>query len=324
MRVLVTGGAGYIGSVTAHRLIAQGSEVEILDDLSTGHRRAVPDDVVFHQGGLTTAVLDGVFRRPFDAVMHFAAFSLVGESVCDPLKYYRNNVAGTLALIERVAAGGAGCFVFSSSAAVYGEPAMMPIPETAPLNPVNPYGRTKLAMEWVLADAARSAGFPAVALRYFNAAGAVGRLGEDHRPESHLIPRLLGSVLQPELEFKIFGDDYDTPDGTCIRDYVHVADLAEAHLLALRWADQPGFTAINLGTASGHSVRQIVEVASQVTGRPLDPPVGPRRPGDPPRLVASNELAGRLLGWQPGRSDITSIVADAWRWHREFPDGYGD
>ena len=255
-------------------------------------------------------------------MVHFAAFSIVPESMADPLRYYRNNVSGTLSLLERVVAGGARRFVFSSSAAVYGEPEEIPIPERAPLLPVNPYGRTKLAMEWALADAAAAGGFAAVALRYFNAAGAVGELGEDHRPESHLIPRLLQSVLDPSADFRIFGEDYATPDGTCIRDYVHVADLAKAHVQALAWAEQPGFAAFNLGTARGHSVREIVTQASQVTGRDLDPPPGERRRGDPARLVASNALARRVLGWEPARSDLPTLLADAWQWHRTHPRGY--
>jgi UDP-glucose 4-epimerase len=323
MRVLVTGGAGYIGSVTARLLMARGHEVEILDDLSTGHQAALPPEAVWHHGRLQDrGLLERIFAHPFDAVLHFAAFSLVAESVADPLKYYRNNVGGTLDLIERVAAGGARRFVFSSSAAVYGDPALVPIHEDAPLEPVNTYGRTKLAMEWGLADAARTAGFAAVALRYFNAAGADGDLGEDHRPESHLIPRLLRYLLDPTEEFAVFGDDYPTPDGTCIRDYVHVGDLAEAHLLALLWAEEPGFTALNLGTERGHSVREIVAAAARITGHALSPTVLARRPGDPARLVASSELARCLLGWQPRRSDLESLLEEAWRWHRAHPRGY--
>jgi UDP-glucose 4-epimerase len=323
MRILVTGGAGYIGSVTAALLRDQSHDVEILDDLSTGHREAVPADTILHEGSLhDSAVLDTVFRRPFDAVVHFAAYSLVGESVRDPLKYFRNNVGGTLALIDRVARGGAGRFVFSSTAAVYGEPEQVPITEDAALSPVNPYGHTKLAMEWALADAAQAAGFSAVALRYFNAAGAWEGHGEDHDPETHLIPRLLRSLLVPGETFAVFGDDYATPDGTCIRDYIHVRDLAEAHALALAWAQDPGFTAMNLGTGHGHSVHEIVEATARVTGREVAPPVQPRRPGDPARLVAANDRARSLLGWRPVRSDVDSLLADAWAWHHEHPHGY--
>jgi UDP-glucose 4-epimerase len=322
MRVLVTGGAGYIGSVTTQQLLASGDEVEILDDLSSGHRAALPDGVRFHAGSLLdAALLDRVFARRFDAVVHFAAHSLVGESMDDPLKYYRNNVIGTLALIERVAAGGAGRFVFSSSAAVYGEPDVAPITERTATAPINPYGRTKLVMEWALADAARCGGFPAVALRYFNAAGAVRELGEDHTPETHLIPRLLRSLLDDSVDFAVFGGDYPTPDGTCIRDYVHVADLAAAHAAALRLEGTPGLTVVNLGSGHGHSVREVVAAAAAVTGRDLAPPVLPRRQGDPPRLVASNERARRLLQWRPER-DLLRILDDAWRWHRRHPHGY--
>jgi UDP-glucose 4-epimerase len=292
MRVLVTGGAGYIGSVTANHLSEQGLQVEIIDDFSTGHQDALPAGILCHAGSIADPdVLARAFRRPFDAVIHFVA-------------------------------SGVRRFVFSSSAAVYGEPEELPIPESAPLNPVNPYGRTKLAMEWLLADAARTYGVAAVALRYFNAAGAVGKLGEDHRPESHLIPNLLASILRPEREFHLFGDDYPTPDGTCIRDYIHVADLATAHLAALRWADRPGLTAINLGTARGCSVREVIDAAIRATGRSINPAVGPRRAGDPARLVAAGEKARDLLGWRPLRSDIDTILADAWRWHQAHPDGF--
>jgi len=323
MRVLVTGGAGYIGSVTARLLLRRGHEVEILDDFSAGHRQALPPGAPLHVGDLADpAVLDRAFRRPFDAVVHFAARSLVGESMQQPLPYWRVNVGGTVALLGRVALGGARRCVLSSSAAVYGEPAAVPIPESAPLAPVNPYGRTKVAMEGVLADAAVAHGLGAVALRYFNAAGAADGLGEDHEPESHLIPRLLRSLLDPAVEFRLLGDDYPTPDGTCVRDYVHVQDLAEAHALALEWAERPGFTAINLGNARGHSVREVVAAAAEVAGRPITPVIAPRRPGDPAQLVASNALARELLGWTPGRSDIRVILADAWAWHSAHPRGY--
>ncbi len=324
MRVLVTGGAGYIGSVTAAHLLARGHEVEILDDLSTGHRAALAPTAVFHQVSLHHRDgLAAVFARPFDAVIHLAAFSLVGESVRDPLKYWHNNVGGTLALLDQVVRGGARRVVFSSSAAVYGEPSTHPITEDSPRTPVNPYGHTKLAMEYALADAARAHDLAVVALRYFNAAGAVGPLGEDHAPETHLIPRLLRSLLVEGEHFAVFGDDYPTPDGTCIRDYIHVADLAEAHALALEWADTTGFTALNLGTGHGHSVQEIIRAAETVTGRTLSPPCQPRRPGDPARLVASSDRARELLDWQPRRSDVVSLLADAWAWHARNPHGYG-
>ena len=324
MRVLVTGGAGYIGSVTASVLLQRGHEVEILDDFSTGHRAAVPAGAFLRTGALQDAAcLDAAFRRPFDAVVHLAAFSLVGESVRDPLRYWRNNVGGTLALLDRVSRGGARRFVFSSSAAVYGEPPQHPITEAAPCAPVNPYGQTKLAMERALADAAAAHDIGAVALRYFNAAGASEPLGEDHAPETHLIPRLLRSLLVEGEEFAVFGDDYPTPDGTCIRDYIHVLDLADAHALALEAADRPGFLALNLGTGSGHSVREIIQAAETVTGRTLVPAIQPRRPGDPARLVASHDRAREVLGWRPRRSDVLTLLTDAWAWHRRHPHGYG-
>lgn len=324
MRILVSGGAGYIGSVTAALLVEQDHEVVILDDLSTGHRQALPSGAVFHEGRLhDRQILDEVFARSYDAVVHFAAFSLVGESVRDPLKYWDNNVGGTLALLRRAAAGGARRFVFSSSAAVYGEPDSTPITENAPLRPVNPYGATKLAMEYALAGAAAASGLAAVALRYFNAAGAWGHLGEDHTPETHLVPRLLRSLLVAGETFAVYGDDYPTPDGTCIRDYIHVRDLAEAHVLALLWADTPGFSALNLGTGRGHSVREIIAAARRVTGQEVAPPVQPRRPGDPARLVAANERANELLGWRPRRSDVDTLLNDAWAWHSAHPGGYG-
>ena len=323
MRVLVTGGAGYIGSVTVAVLRERGTDVEILDDLRTGHREAVPPGTPLHvvdllDGDAVAAVLD----RGFDAVVHFAAASLVGESVREPEKYWRNNVAGTLTLATAAAAAGVSRFVFSSSAAVYGEPAEVPIPETAPLAPVNPYGRTKAAMEALLADVAAARGLSAVALRYFNAAGAWEGLGEDHDPETHLIPRLLRSLLEEGETFAVFGDDYPTPDGTCIRDYIHVRDLADAHVAAITAALPSGLTALNLGTGRGYSVREVVAAAARVTGRTIDPPVQPRRPGDPARLVARCDRAATALGWRPRYSDLETIVADAWRWHRRHPRGY--
>ncbi len=324
MRVLVTGGAGYIGSATVQALLAKGHDVEILDNFSTGHRKALAD-VPLHAGTLQDeSFVSSVFATPFDAVIHFAAFSLVGESVTDPFKYYQNNVAGSLNLIKSVADGGAKRFVFSSTAAVYGEPDTMPIIESTPTVPVNPYGRTKLAIEYCLGDAASAVGFPAVALRYFNAAGAVPGLGEDHEPETHLIPRLLRSLIDENVSFKIFGNDYDTPDGTCIRDYIHIADLAAAHIKAIEAIDENGLTQINLGTGHGQSVQKIIECASRITGREISPAIASRRAGDPPRLVAANDKAKSVLGWMPENSDLDSIIADAWNWHSNNPDGYND
>ncbi|MBU0742003.1 UDP-glucose 4-epimerase GalE [bacterium] len=323
MRVLVTGGAGYIGSVTARALAVRGHEVEILDDFSTGHRAALLAGAALHEGSLLDGdFLAGVFARPFDAVMHFAAFSLIGESVAEPLLYYRNNVAGSAKLLSAVTVARVPRFIFSSSAAVYGKPDLALIPEDAPTVPVNPYGRTKLAMEWMLDDAAAASGLSAVALRYFNACGATSELGEDHTPETHLIPRLLRSLQDPTLGFAIYGDDYPTPDGTCIRDYIHVADLADAHVLALEWVDRPGLTVMNLGTETGHSVREVVTAVSRVTGRAITPAVAQKRAGDPPRLVAASQRARRLLDWRPTRSDLQTVIRDAWRWHGAHSGGY--
>ncbi len=323
MRVLVTGGAGFIGSVTTRVLLARGHDVEVLDDFSTGHRAALPPGIPLHEGSLLDqGFVDRVLAAPYDAVLHFAAFSLVGESAAQPLKYYRNNVGGSVNLLDAVARAGVHRFVFSSTAAVYGEPDEMPITEQAPTRPVNPYGHTKLAIEWALADTAAAAGFPAVALRYFNACGATAELGEDHDPETHLVPRLLRSLLDPEVGFAVFGDDYPTPDGTCIRDYVHVADLAEAHALALEADVRSGLSVYNLGSETGASVREILTAAAAVTGHVLDPLIEPRRPGDPARLVAGNERARRELGWRPRSSDLPAILADAWNWHRAHPRGY--
>jgi len=325
VKILVTGGAGYIGSVTTHRLLRGGHEVEVLDDFSTGHRAALAPGVPVHEGTLLDQnFLARVFARPFDAVVHFAAFSLVGESVSDPLKYWRNNVGGSIGLLKAVTEASVGRFIFSSSAAVYGEPDQVPITEDALLSPLNPYGETKLAMERALAAASEQSGMAAVALRYFNACGTDGDLGEDHDPETHLIPRLLRSVLDPTVEFRIFGNDYATPDGTCIRDYIHVCDLAEAHVLALEWAEHRGFIAMNLGTESGLSVRQVVDEVARVSGRPLDPEIAPRRGGDPARLVASSELASRELGWRAQNSDLQTIISDAWTWHQGHPRGYAE
>lgn len=325
MRVLVTGGAGYIGSVTARTLSARGHEVEIVDDFSTGHRAALLPGARLHEGSLLDGrFLAGVFERSFDAVVHFAAFSLVGESVAHPRRYIRNNVTGGALLVDAVVAAGVPDFIFSSSAAVYGEPTADLLTEETPTAPVNPYGHTKLAIEALLSAAAESCGLRAQALRYFNACGADGDLGEDHEPETHLIPSLLRAQLEPDRDFTIFGDDYPTPDGTCIRDYIHVSDLADAHARALEWEAPRGLTVMNLGTETGCSVREVVDAAARVVGRPLDPVVAPRRPGDPPRLVAGAGRARSRLGWIPSRSRLETILGDAWRWHLEHPRGYGD
>lgn len=322
MRVLVTGGAGYIGSVTAQALAARGHEVEILDDFSTGHRAAVLPGATLHEGSLLDGELLGrVLDRAFDAVMHFAAFSLVGESVADPLRYYRNNVSGSASLLGAVTAARVPRFIFSSSAAVYGEPDVDLIPEDAPTVPVNPYGRTKLAMEWMLDDAAAASGFSAVALRYFNACGATERFGEDHEPEMHLVPIVLQAALGKRDKVFIYGDDYDTPDGTCLRDYIHIIDLAQAHLRALERGVSGAF---NLGNGKGYSVREVIEAAREVTGKPIPTATAPRRPGDPDQLVAAADKAATTLEWRPSLTDLRVIIESAWRWHQAHPDGYGD
>ncbi|MFP5307345.1 MAG: UDP-glucose 4-epimerase GalE, partial [Gammaproteobacteria bacterium] len=256
----------------------------------------------------------------FDAVMHFAAHSQVGESVSDPLRYYRNNVGSTLTLLDAMRRHGVGRFVFSSTAAVYGEPEANPIDEQHPTRPLNPYGRTKLAIEQTLADCAQAYGLRAAALRYFNAAGAdpSGRIGESHQPETHLIPRLLRKAAGEDLDVRIFGDDYPTVDGTCIRDYIHVNDLADAHLRALEHLDaEGGFQCFNLGNGQGYTVRQVVAAVEEVVGRPLGIAVGPRRAGDPTALVAGSARARALLGWIPRSAEMRTIIETAWRWHRQ-------
>ena len=320
MRVLVCGGAGYVGSHMVRRLAQSGHEVVVLDNLSTGHREAVGDVALVVADLRDAAALDRVFAaQPFDAVMHFCASSLVGESMREPLAYWDNNVGGSLALLGAMRRAGVRKLVFSSTAAVYGQPEVDLIDEAQPKRPINPYGWTKLAVEQVLQQLAQSEGFESASLRYFNAAGASedGWLGESHDPETHLIPNLLFAALGRGEGMKIFGDDYPTPDGTCIRDYVHVLDLAEAHLAALETMDGgTGARAFNLGLGSGYSVMQVLQCVRRVTGIDVPVQVVGRRPGDPPVLVASNRLALTELGWRPVRSGIEDIVASAWRWHR--------
>jgi UDP-glucose-4-epimerase GalE len=400
MRALVVGGAGYIGSHTVRALARAGWEVVVLDNLSTGHRAAVPEGTPFVRGDIlngedleralategaaatedtedtedteegekgaprsgATWAPDAGRRRfvspfsvssvtsvvpAFDVVFHFAAKAAVGESVADPELYYRENVAGSLALFSAAMAAGAGGVVFSSSAATYGVPESVPIPEDAPLAPVNPYGWTKRMMEQILADFASAYGFPSVSLRYFNAAGAEPRqvaqasslcdretstgkmpvlpwppIGEDHSPETHLIPNVLFAARDGG-EVPIFGADYDTPDGTAVRDYVHVTDLAEAHVLAARGLERGRAKAFNLGNGAGYSVREVIDTARRVTGREIRAREAPRRAGDPPRLVASADKFRREFGWEPKFAALPEIVRTAWEWHVSHPKGYG-
>ncbi len=324
MKLCVTGGAGYIGSVVAEQLVAAGHDVTVLDNLSTGHRSAIPDGARFVEGDIRNARAVREAASDSDAVLHFAAKSLVGESVERPLDYYANNVAGSVALLETLRELGVRRFVFSSSAAVYGTPDALPIREDAPCRPENPYGATKHMIECVLADCERAWGLRWVALRYFNAGGSTERLGEDHDPETHLIPVVLDVALGRRDQLTIFGDDYDTRDGTCVRDYIHVSDLAAAHVAALG-AMERGFSGpLNLGSETGFTVREVVERTEVVTGRPVARCTGARRPGDPPALVASSARAREVLGWAPRESDLDSIIESAWRWRRAHPDGYGD
>ncbi|MFF4408150.1 UDP-glucose 4-epimerase GalE [Streptomyces sp. NPDC001262] len=311
---LVTGGAGYVGSVVAAHLLAAGHAVTVLDDLSTGHREAVPDGASFVEGRVQDAArwLDG----SYDAVLHFAAFSQVGQSVADPEPYWRNNVGGTADLLAAMRDAGVRRLVFSSTAATYGEPATVPITEDAPTAPTNPYGATKLAVDHMIAGECAAHGLAAVSLRYFNVAGAYGRYGERHAPETHLIPLVLQVALGRREEISVYGDDYPTPDGTCIRDYIHVADLAEAHLLALDAAREGEHLVCNLGNGNGFSVHEVVETARKVTGHPIPQRTAPRRPGDPAVLVASAERAAARLGWRPRRPDLAGIVEDAWEFAR--------
>ncbi len=325
MNVLVVGGAGYIGSHMVRCLAAAGHHVVALDNLSTGFRAAVSAGK-FVEGNLADRRLVARLLRDerIEAVMHFAASALVGESVQNPAKYYQNNVVAGLELLEAMRETGVQRIVFSSTCATYGIPQQVPISEREPQLPVNPYGFTKLVLERALADYAAAYGWGFAALRYFNASGAspAGGIGEDHDPETHLIPLVLQVALGQRPHITVFGDDYPTPDGTCIRDYVHVDDLCSAHLLALeRLAPATGIQ-LNLGTGVGYSVRQVIDVCRQVTGREIPTEIGPRRPGDPPELVADPSAARRVLGWEPRYAALQPIVETAWAWHHAHPFGY--
>jgi UDP-glucose-4-epimerase GalE len=327
-RVLVTGGAGYIGSHAVRALVDAGHEVVVLDDLSAGHAAAVPAGVPLERAAIhdTARVRKTLLDRRIDAVMHFAAWLDVGGSVSDPIGYYRNNLVGTLSVLEAMREAGVLRFIFSSTCATYGEPTRVPMDEGLEQRPINPYGETKLAVERALPHLERAHGLRWVALRYFNAAGAQpdGSIGEDHAPEIHLIPRAIQAATGgPPL--RVFGEDYPTPDGTCLRDYIHVCDLADAHLRALdRLAAGGTSMALNVGTGTPHSVRAVIDTVGRVVGRPVRWEPASRRPGDPSALYASNARALGELGWRPRRPDLETIVADAWRWHSTHPRGYDD
>jgi len=324
MRILVTGGAGYIGSITAAVLQDRGHDVVVLDDLRSGNRVAVPNGAAFVRGDVADplAVGDTLAKHRCEAIVHFAANSLVAESMERPMLYFGNNTAGTLALLAMALDYGVERFVLSSTAAIYGTPDTVPIPEDAPLHPESVYGESKHLIERTLGWLGRTAGLGWTALRYFNAAGSDGVRGEDHRPETHLIPLVLQVALGQRDEIAVFGNDYPTPDGTAIRDYVHVADLAEAHVLALEKIRPGQGVAYNVGTGRGFSVREVIETCREVTGREVAARDAPRRAGDPPVLVADPGRIGSELGWTPRHPELAEIVASAWDWHRNQPNGY--
>lgn len=326
MRILVAGGAGYVGSHCVKSLLEHGHEVVVYDNLSGGHRQAVPTEVPLVRGDLLDRPrLRQIFdEHPFDGVMHFAALLNVHESISQPQRYYENNVLGTLNLVGEMIRLGVKRLVFSSSCAVYGTPSRTPITEDLPKNPISPYGRTKWTVELALQDCARAEGLGSISMRYFNASGAAsdGSLGEDRDPEYHLIPVVLQVPLRRRHHVHIFGRDYPTPDGTAVRDYVHVEDLAEAHLLAMGHCEEGAARAYNVGTGRGSSVLEVIDAARRVTHHPIPALEGPRREGDPPELYADPALIGRELGWQPRYTSIEDIVASAWKWHKSHPHGY--
>jgi UDP-glucose 4-epimerase len=323
MKILVVGGAGYIGSVCAELLLEEGHEVAVFDNLTEGHRGAVDPRADFVEGDLQDrqrilSILAGV--KP-DAVMHFAASALVGESMQNPSKYFRNNVANGLNLLDAMMAADVKRLIFSSTCAIFGPPERVPIDETLPPQPINPYGESKLAFEKILRWYGEIHGLQFVSLRYFNAAGASAKFGEDHRLETHLIPNVLKVALGQKPHVEIFGTDYETPDGTCIRDYIHIVDLARAHILAL---NSPRSDFYNLGTGGGASVREVIDCCRKVSGRKIDIVEKPRRLGDPPRLIASSDKIKRELGWKPEFQSLKPIIESAWKWHQKFPQGYQD
>ena len=329
MAVLVCGGAGYIGSHTVHQLVTQGEEVVIVDNLQTGHRGALNSKAKFYEGDIRNyEILDKIFiENEIEAVIHFAANSLVGESMQKPLLYFNNNVYGMQVLLESMVKHRVDKIVFSSTAATYGEPERVPILETDRTLPTNTYGETKLTMEKMMKWVSLAEGVRYISLRYFNAAGAIedGSIGEDHHPETHLIPLILQVPLGKRDHITIFGDDYDTPDGTCLRDYIHVLDLAEAHILALKHLREGGGSDIfNLGSGKGFSVKEMIEAAKKVTGKDIKVEMGERRAGDPAKLIASAEKAHRVLGWTPKFDDVEIIIKTVWTWHSSHPNGFVD
>ncbi len=325
MKILVTGGAGYIGSVVTEELIGEGEQVTVFDNLSQGHRAAVHPEAAFVRGDLAdaTALDDLMSQGSFDAVMHFASYSLVGESVQKPLKYIGDNVTNGLNLLRAMVNHGVGKFILSSTANLFDQPTRIPIDETEQLIPGSPYGESKFILERMLYWLDRLHGLRFAALRYFNAAGATADRGEDHDPETHLIPLVLQVALGQRDQISVFGSDYETRDGTCVRDYIHVADLAQAHILALRALDE-GSRTYNLGNGQGYTVREVIQTAREVTGHPIPAADAPRRPGDPAELVAGSAKIRRELGWQPRYADLRDIVQSAWDWHRLHPHGYVD
>ena len=321
MKVFVTGGAGYIGSVVVEQLVLDGHAVTVFDSLENGHRDALHPDAEFIEGDLRDkeSIRAAVARSQPDAIMHFAAYAYVGESMRDPMKYFENNVSGSINLISAAVDASVKKFIFSSSCATYGVPESLPITEQTPQCPVNPYGESKLIVEQILKWAQEIHPLEAVMLRYFNAAGASERFGEDHDPETHIIPLAMRAVKEGATSFKIFGDQYETEDGTCVRDYIHVQDLAKAHVLALK----PGISgALNLGNGKGFSVREVVSAVGKVTGKTVAAEMAPARPGDPPVLVAETGLASSVLGWMPQKPELAEILSDAWQWSDAHPGGY--
>ncbi|OIK16539.1 UDP-glucose 4-epimerase GalE [Bacillus sp. MUM 116] len=327
MSILVLGGAGYIGSHAVYQLIDQNYEVSVIDNLQTGHRDAVHPKANFYEGDIRDrAFIRSVFEKEnIEGILHFAANSLVGESMTEPLKYFDNNVYGTQIVLEMMKEFGVKHIVFSSTAAVYGEQKVIPITESAVTIPSNTYGETKLTMEKMMSWCEKAFDLKFVSLRYFNVAGARedGQIGEDHNPETHLIPVVLEAALGKRPVVTVFGEDYDTKDGTCVRDYIHVEDLIAAHLLALKYLQDGGESNVfNLGSSQGYSVKEIIETAKEVTGIDLPVVMGERRSGDPSTLIASSEKAKQVLGWNPSKTSIRKIIRDAWNWHQHHPNGY--